>query len=39
MSLNDCLEVGPNLMLKLFDILVVFQSQPIALTADIEKHF
>ena len=38
-SLNDCLEVGPNLILQLFDVLVKFRSDPIALTADIEKAF
>ena len=38
-SLNECLEVGPNLIPKLFDILVQFQSNAIALTADIEKAF
>ena len=38
-SLNDCLEVGPNLIPQLFDVLVKFRSDPIALTADIEKAF
>ena len=36
-SLNDCLQVGPNLIPQLFDVLVKFRSNPIALTADIEK--
>ena len=38
-SINDCLEQGPNLIPKLFDILIKFRSHPIALTADIEKAF
>ena len=38
-SLNNCLQVGPNLILQLFHILVKFRSDPIALTADIEKAF
>ena len=38
-SLNDCLQVGPNLIPQLFDVLVKFRSDPIALTADIEKAF
>lgn len=38
-SLNECLQVGPNLIPKLFDILVQFSSHSIALTADIEKAF
>jgi len=35
----SCLEVGPNLIPKLFDILVQFKSHAIVLTADIEKAF
>ena len=38
-SLNDRLEVGENHMPLLFDTLVRFHSQPIALTADIEAAF
>jgi hypothetical protein len=38
-SINDCLEQGPNLIPKLFDILIKFRSHPTALTADIEKAF
>ena len=38
-SLNDCLQVGPNLIPQLFDVLVKFRSDPTALTADIEKAF
>ena len=38
-SLNECLEVGGNFMPLLFDTLVCFLSQPIAITADIEKAF
>ena len=38
-SLNDCLQMGPNLIPKLFDVLIRFRSSRIALTADIEKAF
>ena len=38
-SLNDCLEIGPNFIPHLFDMLIRFRSNPIALTADIEKAF
>ena len=39
LSLNDCLQTGPNLIPKLFDILLKFRWNPIAITADIEKAF
>ena len=39
LSLNDCLQTGPNLIPKLFDVLARFRSQLIAVTADIEKAF
>jgi len=39
LSLNNCLEKGPNGIPHLFDILLKFQSHPIGLTADIEKVF
>ena len=39
LSLNDCLQTGPNLIPKLFDILICFRGYRIALTADIEKAF
>jgi hypothetical protein len=38
-SINDCLDIGPNLVPKLFDILVRFRWNRVALTADIEKAF
>ena len=38
-SLNDCLQIGPNFIPKLFNILIKFRSYPIAITADIEKAF
>ena len=38
-SLNDCLQVGPNFIPKLFNILIKFRAHPIAITADIEKAF
>ena len=39
LSLNDCLQTGPNLILKLFDVLARFRLHRVALTADIEKAF
>ena len=39
LSINECLEGGPNLVPSLFDILVRFRSHPYALLADIEKAF
>ncbi|XP_065895895.1 uncharacterized protein [Dysidea avara] len=39
LSLNDCLQTGPNLIPRLFDVVVRFRSHLIALTADIEKAF
>ena len=38
-SHNDCLMTGPNLIPKLFNILVKFRWNLVALTADIEKAF
>lgn len=38
-SLNDCLQVGPNFIPKLFNILMKFRSHPVAITSDIEKAF
>jgi hypothetical protein len=38
-SLNDCLETGRNYIPYLFDMLVRFRSNPIAITADFEKAF
>jgi len=38
-SLNDCLQTGPNFIPKLFDVLIKFRSYSFALTADIEKAF
>ena len=38
-SLNDCLETGPNLIPKLFDVLITFRWHLVAVTADIEKAF
>ena len=39
MSLNDYLQTGPNLIPRLFDVMVRFRSHLIALTTDIEKAF
>ena len=38
-SLNECLQTRPNLIPKLFDVLVKFRTYAIALSADIEKAF
>ena len=38
-SINEGLQTGPNLIPKLFDVLVRFRSHRIAVTADIEKAF
>ena len=38
-SLNDCLMTGPNSISELFNILVKFCWNLVALTADIEKAF
>ena len=39
LSLNDCLEVGPNCIPHVFDMLAKFRCNSIGLTADIEKAF
>jgi len=38
-SLNDCLEKGPNGIPHIFNLLLNFQHHPFGLTADIEKAF
>ena len=38
-SLNDCLETGPNLLPKIFDILVRFRAYKYAITSDIKAAF
>ena len=38
-SLNDCLDNGPNYIPLIFDMLIKFRSNRVALTADIEKAF
>ena len=38
-SLNDCLNVGPALSPKIFDILIRFRKYRVAVVADIEKAF
>ena len=38
-SLNDCLITGPNSIPKLFNILIQFRWNPVAITTDIEKAF
>ena len=37
LSMNDCLLTGPNLIPKLFNVLIRFRWNSIAVTADIEK--
>ena len=39
LSINDCLQPGPNFIPKLFDVLIKFRSHSVALTGDIEKAF
>ena len=39
LSLNDCLETGPNFVPPLFDTFINFRTHSVALTADIEKAF
>jgi len=39
LSLNDCLHKGPNLIPKLFEVLIGFRNHRVALTADVEKAF
>ena len=38
-SLNDCLYPGPNLLCKIFDILLRFRLNPVAILADIKQAF
>jgi hypothetical protein len=38
-SLNDCLYAGPNLLCKIFDILLRFRTNKIALISDIKQAF
>jgi hypothetical protein len=39
LSLSDSLQTGPNFIPHLFDVLLKFRWNPVALTADIEKAF
>ena len=38
-SLNECLYAGPNLIAKIFDILIRFSCNKIGLLADIKQAF
>ena len=38
-SLNDCLETGPPLQNKLFNVLIRYRLKPIALTGDMKQAF
>ena len=38
-SLNDCLYAGPNLLPKIFDILIQFRFNYVAILADIQEAF
>lgn len=38
-SLNDCLNPGPNLLSKIFDVLLRFRLNPIAILSDIKQAF
>lgn len=39
LSLNDCLQKGPNLVPHLLDTVVKFRGYPIGIITDIEKAF
>ena len=39
LSINECLETGPNLLPHLFDVVIKFRGYPIAMVADVEKAF
>ena len=39
LSLNECLEKGPNLVPHLFDVVIRFRSYPVGIVADVEKAF
>ena len=39
LSINECLEKGPNLVPHLFDVLVKFRGHPVGIVADVEKTF
>ena len=39
LSINECLEKGPNLVPHLFDVLVKFRGYPVGIAADVEKTF
>jgi len=39
LSLNDCMETGPNLLPNLVEILLRYRRWPVALVADIQKAF
>ncbi|XP_028409237.1 uncharacterized protein LOC114531819, partial [Dendronephthya gigantea] len=39
LSINECLEKGPNLVPYLFDILIKFRGFPIGIASDVEKAF
>ena len=38
LSINECLEKGPNLVPHLFDVLVKFRGFPIGVASDVEKR-
>ena len=39
LSLNDCLEKGPNSTPHIFNILLEFRSYPVGIVSDVEKEF
>ena len=39
LSINECLEKGPNLVPHLFDVLVKFRGYSVGIAADVEKAF
>ena len=39
LSINDCLEKGPNLVPHLFDTIINFRGYPVGIASDVEKAF
>ena len=39
LSINECLEKGPNLVPHLFDTIISFRGYPIGIASDVEKAF
>ena len=39
LSMNECLEKGPNMVPRLFDVLIMFRGFPIGVASEVEKAF